>query len=168
VKDLLALAATVVGPAAFSRAATMLCSRCPHTGPNWRMTTDFRPLSHACLASPIRKTSLHGLVETYCFPVPRSVTIDRISDLKQTLPCSVKPMRATDDYLNGQFARAYQVGSPEEVEGVPPSHARRRAGSHQARMGQDQFCVQYSGDVCSFTSRKLSIWPPFVRSEEQI
>ena len=76
VKELLALAAAIAGPAVLflnSDDAVLTVSEYrSELENNYR----FRLPSHACLTSLIDKTSFQQLAEEHGFPVPRSVTID--------------------------------------------------------------------------------------------
>jgi hypothetical protein len=80
-------------------------------------------------------------------------------------------MRGTARYVKAQFARGYKVASPEQAEGV----CNRILAVAQGLVVQEwiegpdsdlYFCLQYRATdgttVCSFTGRKLSIWPPDV------
>jgi predicted ATP-grasp superfamily ATP-dependent carboligase len=135
----------------------------------------FRLPSHDCLVSLMRKTSFQELAEAHGFPVPRSVRIESVADLGRLtdirFPAIVKPAIKTAKYLGGQFARAYKVASCAQAEAVC-----RRILPLTADLvvqewieGADSelyFCLQYRGGdgatVCSFTGRKLSVWPPDV------
>jgi D-aspartate ligase len=131
--------------------------------------------THDCVTSLINKTSFRQLAEANGFPVPRSVTISRIVDLSRLVelkyPCILKPTRATPDYVNSKFERAYKVASREQAEKI----CHRILAVVPALVVQEwiegsddnlYFCLQYRGadgsTVCSFTGRKLSIWPPDV------
>jgi D-aspartate ligase len=174
VQDLLALAATLGGPAVLflnSDDAVLTVSQYRAELANACL---FRLPSHTCLTSLIHKTSFQRLAQAHGFPVPRTATIGHIADLSQLaqlrFPCIVKPTRATRDYTNRQFARGYKVASHEEAEGI----CRRILAVvpdlvvQEWVQGADNdlyFCLQYrgvNGAVCSFTGRKLSIWPPDV------
>jgi predicted ATP-grasp superfamily ATP-dependent carboligase len=175
VKELLALAAAIAGPAVLflnSDDAVLTVSEYrAELEKNYR----FRLPSHACVTSLINKTSFRQLAEEHGFPVPRSVTVGHIEDLSRLaelrFPCIIKPMRTTAHYLKAQFARGYKVASPEQAEGV----CHRILAVVQGLVVQEwiegpdsdlYFCLQYRGTegatVCSFTGRKLSIWPPDV------
>jgi D-aspartate ligase len=80
-------------------------------------------------------------------------------------------MRGTDSYAKAQLARGYKVASPEQAEGV----CHRILAVVPSLVVQEwiegpdsdlYFCLQYratdGATVCSFTGRKLSIWPPDV------
>jgi predicted ATP-grasp superfamily ATP-dependent carboligase len=172
VKSLLALAATLAGPAVLfvnSDEAVLTVSQFrAELANNYR----FRLPSHACLTSLIHKTRAQRIAETHGFPVPRSVTIKHSDDLNQlanlSFPCIVKPTRATAGYVNGQFARAYKVSSAEEAEDacsrilpiLPDLIVQEWIEGADSDL---YFCLQYRGadgtTVSSFTGRKLSVWP---------
>jgi D-aspartate ligase len=176
VKELLALAAAIAGPAVLflnSDDAVL-------TAPEYRAELEnnnyrFRLPSPACLTSLINKTSFQQLAEEHGFPVPRSVTIGHTGDLSHVaelrFPCIVKPIRATANYTEAQFARAYKVASLAQAESVChriPAVVEGLVVQEWIK-GPDSdlyFCLQYRGTdgttLCSFTGRKLSIWPPDV------
>jgi len=135
----------------------------------------FRLPSHACLTSLINKTSFQQLAEEHGFPVPRSITIGHTGDLSRLaelrFPCIVKPTRGTASYIGAQLARGYKVTSTKQAEDV----CHRILTVVQSLVVQEwidgpdsdlYFCLQYraanGATVCSFTGRKLSIWPPDV------
>jgi predicted ATP-grasp superfamily ATP-dependent carboligase len=134
----------------------------------------FRLPDHDCVTALTNKNSFHRLAERYGAPVPRSVRIERAGDLGRLkelrFPCVVKPAFKTSDYLNYQFARAYKVASVSQAEEIccrvlpvlPDVLIQEWIEG-----GDDEiyFCLVYrgaSGNVRSFTGRKLSIWPPDV------
>ena len=100
-------------------------------------------------------------------PVP----IRHIGDLSRLaeprFPCIVKPLRGTANYRKARFARGYKVCFALAGRGpLPPSC---RVVVQEWIEGPDSelyFCLQYraadGATVCSFTGRKLSIWPPDV------
>src|SRR5262249_43822312 len=113
------------------------------------------------------------VAEAHGFPVPHSVTIRDVADLKRVaelrFPCIVKPTRATPNYVASRFAKAYKVASFAQAEGI----CRRLLAVVPDLVAQEwvegadsdlYFCLQYRAadgtTVCSFTGRKLSIWPP--------
>jgi predicted ATP-grasp superfamily ATP-dependent carboligase len=175
VEELLAVAETIGGPAVLflnSDDAVLTVSRYRAELAKHFL---FQLPSHACLNSLIHKTAFQKLAETLGFPVPRSQTIDHEADLSRLaelrFPCIVKPTRATPGYAKGKFARAYKVTSPEEAVNI----CRRILATVSDLVVQEwiggpdselYFCLQYRGVngavVCSFTGRKLSIWPPDV------
>jgi predicted ATP-grasp superfamily ATP-dependent carboligase len=133
----------------------------------------FRLPSHDCLVSLMHKTSFQQLAERHGFPVPRSVRVEGLADLDGLrglrFPAIVKPTIKNADYVRGRFPRAYKVASREQAEAV----CRRVLSIVPGLMVQEwidgsdsdlYFCLQYRGAdgaaVCSFTGRKLSIWPP--------
>jgi D-aspartate ligase len=135
----------------------------------------FRLPGHDCLASLMDKTRFHRLAERHGFPVPRSVEIAgaadfvKLADLR--FPAIVKPAIKKTEYVKGRFARAYKVGSRVEAEAVcwrilpivPEILVQEWIDGTD---GELYFCLQYRGaageTVCSFTGRKLTIWPPDV------
>lgn len=122
VKELLALSAAIAGPAILflnSDDAVLTVSEYrADLDSNYR----FRLPSHACMTSLTNKTSFQQLAEERGFPVPRSVTLRHIEDLRRLMelrfPCVVKPTRETPNYTRTRFARGYKVASPEQAEGV--------------------------------------------------
>jgi D-aspartate ligase len=175
VKELLELAAAIAGPAVLflnSDDAVLTVSEYRAELENYYR---FRLPSHACVTSLINKMSFQQLAEEHGLPVPRSITIGHIGDLSRLaelrFPCIVKPMRGTANYTKAQFARGYKVTSPKQAEGV----CHRILAVVQGLVVQEwiagpdteiYFCLQYratdGATVCSFTGRKLSIWPPDV------
>lgn len=131
----------------------------------------FRLPRHDRLTSLMDKNSFQALAESYGFPVPRSVrirSVDEIGELARLIfPIVIKPSVKSDAYLKTQFARGYRTASLQHAESLC-----RRILPVQPDLivqewieGADSeifFCLQYRGDagqVCSFTGRKLSIWP---------
>jgi predicted ATP-grasp superfamily ATP-dependent carboligase len=175
VKELQALGAAIAGPAVLflnSDDAVLTASK-------YRVALEnnyrFQLPSHACVTSLMNKTSFQQLAEEHGFQVPRAVTIGHVGDLSRLaelrFPCIVKPMRGTANYVKAQLARGYKVASPEQAEGV----CTRILAFTQGLVVQEwiegpdsdlYFCLQYraidGATVCSFTGRKLSIWPPDV------
>jgi D-aspartate ligase len=134
----------------------------------------FQLPSHAYLTSLINKTSFQHLAQEYGFPVPRSVTIGHTAELsclaELRFPCIVKPMRGTANY-EAHFARGYKVASAEQAKSVCHRILAVVPGLvvQEWIEGPDSdlyFCLQYrsvdGATVCSFTGRKLNIWPPDV------
>jgi D-aspartate ligase len=134
----------------------------------------FRLPSHECLTSLLHKQNFQQLAEKYGFPVPRSAFIRGSSDFAALanlrFPCIVKPAVKMAEYLR-LFARAYKVYSREEAEAMCSSilPVAPELLVQEWIEGDDDdiyFCLQYGttdGDaVCSFTGRKLTIWPPDV------
>jgi D-aspartate ligase len=175
VKDLLTLADTIAGPAVLFLNSDDAALTISEYRAQLQDKYLFRLPSHACLTSLMHKTSFQRLAEVNGFPVPRSVTIGDVADLsrlaKLRFPCIVKPSRPNDNYIKGLFPRGYKVSSPRQAEDV----CRRilpilpRLIVQEWIEGPDSdlyFCLQYRGahgvTVCSFTGRKLSIWPPNV------
>ena len=131
--------------------------------------------SHQSLASLMSKTSFKQFAESHGFPVPRSVTIESTEDLNQLsklrFPCIIKPAIKNADYVSRKFSRGYKVATKSQaatvchqVLPVVPSVVVQ-----EWIEGADSelfFCLQYraadGSTVCSFTGRKLSIWPPDV------
>ena len=135
----------------------------------------FRLPSHACLKPLMHKASFQRLAEAHGFPVPSSVVIGDTSDLSRLrelrFPCIIKPSRPNADYIKGLFPRGYKAASLRQAEDV----CRRILPILPSLVVQEwiegpdtdlYFCLQYRGadgiTVCSFTGRKLSIWPPDV------
>ncbi len=175
VKDLLALGTTFADPAVLfltSDDATLTVSEYrAELARSYR----FRLPSHDCLTSLMHKTSFQRLAEGHGFPVPRSVRIESVADLSRLtamrFPAIVKPAIKNAEYVRGQFPRAYKVASCELTEAA----CRRMLSVVPGLVVQEwieggdselYFCLQYRGAdgamVCSFTGRKLSIWPPYV------
>src|SRR5215475_4042492 len=135
----------------------------------------FQLPDHDRLISLMHKTSFHRFAEAHGFPVPRSVTIESAEDLKRlgelTFPCILKPAIKSRDYVDRQFQRAYRVASTSEAEAVcrevlpvvPNLVVQEWIEGPDSEL---YFCLQYRGaagsTVCSFTGRKLAIWPPDV------
>lgn len=175
VKELMALATAIASPAVLFLNSDDAVLTVSEYRADLENNYRFRLPSHACLTSLINKTSFQQLAEENGFPVPRSVTVGHIGDLSRLaelrFPCIVKPMRGTANYAKAQLARGYKVTSPEQAEGV----CHRILAVVQALVVQEwiegpdsdlYFCLQYRASdgatVCSFTGRKLSIWPPDV------
>ena len=130
--------------------------------------------SHDCVTSLLHKQKFQELAEEYGFPVPRSVFVRRPCDFaalaKLRFPCIVKPAVKMTEYLR-LFARAYKVYSKEEAEAAcssilpvaPDLVVQEWVEGHDDNI---YFCLQYGAAdghaVCSFTGRKLTIWPPDV------
>jgi len=127
--------------------------------------------SHDCLTSLLQKHRFQQLAEAYGFPVPRSANIrspsdfDKLANLR--FPCIVKPTAKSAEYLR-QFARAYKVHSREEAEAACSNVlpvAPDLVVQEWIEGDEDDiyFCLQYGAAdghaVCSFTGRKLTIWP---------
>ena len=175
VKDLLALGTTLADRAVLfltSDEATLTVSEYrAELAKHYR----FRLPSHDCLTSLMHKTSFQRLAEGHGFPVPRSIRIESAADLgkikEMRFPAIVKPAIKQDAYVKGQFARAYKVASRDQTEAVcrsilpvvPGLVVQEWIGGADSEL---YFCLQYRGadgaTVCSFTGRKLSIWPPDV------
>lgn len=131
--------------------------------------------SHQCLVSLMSKTSFQQFAERHGFPVPRSVTIGQTGHLSRlsnlTFPCIVKPAVKNTDYISCKFPRAYKVATRAEAEAVcrqvlpiiPDLVVQEWIEGPDTNI---YFCLQYRANdghaVCSFTGRKLSIWPPTV------
>jgi D-aspartate ligase len=175
VKELLALAAAITGPAVLFLNSDDAVLTASEYRADLENNYRFRLPSHACVTSLINKTSFQRLAEEHGFPVPRSVTIQHIGDLNRLAelryPCIVKPMRTTASYIKARFERGYKVASSEQAARV----CHRILAVAQGLVVQEwiegpdcdlYFCLQYRATdgttVCSFTGRKLSIWPPDV------
>jgi D-aspartate ligase len=175
VEDLLALAEVIMGPAVLflnsDEAALTVSEYRAELGRNYR----FRLPGHSCLTSLMHKTSFQQLAEAHGFPVPRSLTIGDAADLNRlaqlSFPCIIKPSRPNADYMRGRYPRGYKVRSPRQAEDVcrcvlpilPSLVVQEWIEGPDTNL---YFCLQYHGadgaTVCSFTGRKLSIWPPDV------
>ena len=175
VKELLALSASIAGPAVLFLNSDDAVLTVSEYRADLESNYRFRLPSHGCLTSLTNKTSFQQLAEEHGFPIPRSVTVRHIEDLSRLtelrFPCVIKPIRGTPDYTRARFARGYKVGLPEQAEGV----CRRVLAVVPGLVVQEWiegpdsdlfFCLQYratdGATVCSFTGRKLSIWPPDV------
>ena len=175
VKDLMALAADIAGPAVLFLMSDDAVLTVSEHRDELAMSYRFRLPTHDCLTSLADKIRFQQLAEAYGFPVPRSVRIESTADLRRlpelNFPAIVKPAIKTVEYVNGQFARAYKVASHEQAEAV----CRRLLPIVPGLVVQEwiegadsdlYFCLQYRAadgtTVCSFTGRKLSIWPPDV------
>jgi predicted ATP-grasp superfamily ATP-dependent carboligase len=128
--------------------------------------------SHDCVTSLINKTSFQQFAEANSFAVPRSVTINKVADMGRLAqlryPCIVKPTWATPEYVRGQFERAYKVATSEAARKVclrilavvPDLVVQEWIEGPDSNL---YFCLQYRGvdgsTVCTFTGRKLSVWP---------
>ena len=97
VKELLALAASIAGPAVLFLNSDDAVLTVSEYRTDLENDYRFRLPSHACLTSLINKTSFQQLAEEHGFPVPRSITIGHIEDLSRLaelrFPCIVKPIR---------------------------------------------------------------------------
>jgi D-aspartate ligase len=175
VRDLLALGTRIAGPAVLfltSDEATLTVSEY-----RTELATSylFRLPSHKRLISLMHKTSFQQLAEAHGFPIPRSARIESTVDLSKLVdlrfPAVVKPAIKTADYVSGQFERGYKVSLPEEAEAV----CRRILPIVPDIVVQEwiegadsdlYFSLLYraaaGATLCSFTGRKLSIWPPDV------
>jgi predicted ATP-grasp superfamily ATP-dependent carboligase len=175
VAELLALAAAFTGPAVLFLTSDDAALTVSEYRTELESHYRFRLPSHDCLTALIHKTSFQRLAEAHGFPVPRAVIIERTADLSRLaelrFPCIVKPPRATLDYVRSRLARAYKVASREQTDAV----CRRMLAVVPNLLVQEwiegpesglYFCLQYraadGATVCSFTGRKLSIWPPDV------
>jgi D-aspartate ligase len=175
VDELLALAPSLDGPAVLFPTTDEQVQAVSEFRTDLMGTFRFTLPDHQSLASLMSKTSFKAFAEKNGFPVPRSVTIeqtahlDRLSNL--TFPCIIKPAIKNADYINLQFPRAYKITTISQAESV----CRRvlpvvpNLVVQEWIEGPDSeiyFCLQYRAadgrTVCSFTGRKLSIWPPDV------
>jgi predicted ATP-grasp superfamily ATP-dependent carboligase len=131
--------------------------------------------SHDCVMSLMDKTSFQRQAEERGFPVPRAVRIKHPSDLSALdglqFPCIVKPSVKSAEYIRHRLERAYKVESREHAVAVCCRILPIIADVlvQEWIEGGDEnlyFCLQYCAGggqaVCSFTGRKLSIWPPEV------
>lgn len=134
----------------------------------------FRLPSHSCVISLMDKTSFQQQAELHGFPVPRAVRVNRPSDLDRLdglqFPCIVKPAIKSAEYIRHRLERAYKVRSREDAVAVCLRIIPILADILVQEWidGGDEniyFCLQYFANgrtICSFTGRKLSIWPPEV------
>lgn len=175
IESLLALAATIAGPAVLilnDDDAVMTVSKHRDELASHFL---FRLPSHSCVTELIYKTQFHQLAEARGFPVPRSIIVEDMGDLHRVnelrFPCLVKPAKSTPAYGRRGLSRGYRVSSPKEAENVcrPILAAIPSLIVQEWIEGPDTelyFCLQYRGAggavVSSFTGRKLSIWPPVV------
>jgi D-aspartate ligase len=174
IEDLLALSATIGRPSVLfltnDEAAMTVSEFRKELEGHFR----FRLPSHDRLTSLLHKQNFQQLAEKYGFPVPRSAFIRRSSDFAALanlrFPCIVKPTVKMAEYLR-LFARAYKVHSREEAEAMCLSilPVAPELVVQEWIEGDDDdiyFCLQYGTTdghaVCSFTGRKLTIWPPDV------
>lgn len=175
IDELLALSASLDGPAILFLTTDELVQTVSEFRTDLEGAYRFSLPSHQSLASLMSKTSFQQFAESHGFLVPRSVTIEHAAHLNQltslTFPCIIKPAVKNADYINRRFPRAYKVTTKSQAATV----------CHQVLAvvpnlivqewieGPDSdiyFCLQYRAvdgrTVCSFTGRKLSIWPPTV------
>jgi D-aspartate ligase len=175
VRDLLALATRIAGPAVLFLTSDEAVLTVSEHRVELATSYRFRLPTHDCLTSLMQKTRFQKLAEAHGFPVPLSVRIESAADLGRlaelSFPAVVKPAIKTAEYVKGQFARAYKVASREQTEAVCRRLLPIVPGLvvQQWIEGADSdlyFCLQYRAadgtTVCSFTGRKLSIWPPDV------
>jgi D-aspartate ligase len=131
--------------------------------------------SHQDLASLMSKTSFAEFAESRGFPVPRSIKIEQETHLNRlsnlTFPCIIKPAIKNAGYISSEFPRGFKVTTITQAIAV----CRRILPVVPDLVVQEwiegadsdiYFCLQYRAvdgcTVCSFTGRKLSIWPPKV------
>jgi D-aspartate ligase len=175
VKELLALSAALGGPAVLfltSDEAVLTVSefRGALEG-NYR----FRPPRRDLLSSLMHKTSLQKWAEEHDFLVPRCVRVEHLADLRQLetlrFPCIVKPAIKNADYVARHFARAYKVAAIQDAEAICRGILSVAPGLVvqewiEGASSDIYFCLQYRActgtTLCSFTGRKLRIWPPDV------
>jgi D-aspartate ligase len=174
IEDLLALSDTIGRPSVLfltnDEAAMAVSEFRSELGGRYR----FRLPSHECLTSLLHKQNFQELAEKYGFPVPRSAFVRKPSDFgalaNLRFPCIVKPVVKIAEYLR-LFERAYKVHSKEEAEAACSSilSVAPELVVQEWIEGNDDdiyFCLQYGAAdghaVCSFTGRKLTIWPPDV------
>jgi predicted ATP-grasp superfamily ATP-dependent carboligase len=174
VKNLLALSASI-GPSILFLNSDDAALTVSEYREDLERNYKFQLPSHSCLTSLMDKTNFQRLAEEYGFPVPRSVTVRHTADLSRLtglrFPCIVKPRRGTANYAKALFERGYKVVSPEQAESICHRILAVVPGLvvQEWVEGPDSdlfFCLQYRATdgttVCSFTGRKLSIWPPDV------
>ena len=174
VEDLLTLSATLGGPSVLflttDEAATTVSEFRGELEGHYR----FRLPSHDCLTSLMHKQGFQQLAEKHGFPVPRSAFIQNPSDFSALenlqFPCIVKPTVKNAEYAR-LFARAYKVHSREEAETacsciLPIASDLVVQEWIEGDDNDIYFCLQYGAAdgaaICSFTGRKLTIWPPDV------
>ena len=171
IEDLLALNATIGGPSVLFLTNDEAVMTVSEFRGELEGHYRFRMPCHACLTSLMHKPSFHQLGERHGFPLPRSIFIrnqcDFVALASLRFPCIVKPAAKSPEYLR-QFARAYKVHAKEEAEAICSRILRVMPDLvvQEWIQGGDEniyFCLQYvAADgraVCSFTGRKLSIWP---------
>jgi D-aspartate ligase len=175
VSDLLTLGTRIEGPAVLFLTSDEAARTVSEYRAELATSYRFRLPSHDCLTALMDKTTFQQLAEMHGFLVPRAITIVRTSDLTGLaglrFPVIVKPSIKTSDYVRGRFERAYMASSPGEAEAkcrLILSAAPGLVVQEWIEGADDElyFCLIYRGadgaTVCSFTGRKLSIWPPDV------
>jgi D-aspartate ligase len=127
---------------------------------------------HRCVEALVHKTSFQELAERHGFPVPRTIVVRSLDDLRNlreiSLPCIVKPTIKTVDYVKKDFERAYKVLTVSQAEAIC-RNILPFVGSVVVQdwiPGSDcdlYFCLQYRSEdgstLCSFAGRKMSVWP---------
>ncbi len=134
----------------------------------------FRLPSHQRLCALMHKIEFQQLAELHGFPVPRSIRVRSKNDLSRLsdlgFPCVVKPAIKTAKYRASGLRPAYKVFTTAEAEAVcgqllpilPDLVVQEWIEGPDDEL---YFCLTYhtsEGPLCSFTGRKLSIWPPNV------
>jgi len=175
VGELLALAKSLSGPAVLFPTTDEQVKAVSEFRTDLMGTYRFSLARRQARASLMSKSSFKAFAEAYGFPVPRSITIEDASHLNQlsnlTYPCIIKPVIKNADYTRLQFPRAYRVTTKSQAATVcrqvlpvvPNLVVQEWIEGHDSEI---YFCLQYraadGSTVCSFTGRKLSIWPPDV------
>jgi D-aspartate ligase len=125
-----------------------------------------------CVEALMDKAGFQQLAERYGFPTPRAVVVRSHDDLihfnEISLPCIIKPAVKTREYVQQKFQRAYRVWTASDAENI----CREILPVVGCVVIQDwiegadsdlYFCLQYRAEdgstVCSFTGRKVSVWP---------
>ena len=175
IEDLHALSATIEGPSVLFLTNDEAVMAVSEFRGELKGHYRFRLPDHDALISLMHKRSFQRLAEQHGFSLPRSSFIgsptdfNGLSDLRY--PCIIKPAVKTSDYYQLQFARAYKVNTRDEAEElclrilpvVPDLVVQEWIEGEDDNI---YFCMQYgTADgraICSFTGRKLSIWPPDV------
>jgi D-aspartate ligase len=175
VGELLALAKSLSGPAVLFPTTDEQVEAVSEFRTDLMGTYRFSLPRHQTLASLMSKSSFKAFAEAYGFPVPRSITIEDASHLNRlsnlTYPCIIKSAIKNADYTRLQFPRAYRVTTKaqaatvcRQVLPVVPNLVVQEW--IEGPDSEIYFCLQYraadGSTVCSFTGRKLSIWPPDV------
>src|SRR5215510_2230722 len=175
VDELLALAPSLGGPSVLFVTNDEMVGTVSRFRSDLARAYRFQLPEHDRLISLMHKTSFHRFAEAHGFPVPRSITIESAEDLLRldelTYPCVIKPAIKSRDWVDHHFQRAYRVASTSEALAVcrevlpvvPHLVVQEWIEGPDSEL---YFCLQYRGangsTVCSFTGRKLAIWPPDV------
>lgn len=175
IEDLLVLATTLAGPAVLFLTTDEQVLTVSEFRSSLEGAYCCRLPQHQRILTLISKTGFKNFSERHGFPVPQSATITQIADLEQlsdlSYPCIVKPAIKNTEYIARQFPRAYKVASKADAATicrkvlpvVPELVVQEWIEGPDSEI---YFCLQYRAvdgkTVCSFTGRKLDIWPPDV------